>query len=516
MGTRLRFKGRTAHELSTQIKATLRGALLEETPASRRPGEIPMPAPWAAGVVLVALLGFGVFVGSVLNGPPQAPTKVLLADSSGGAHRATAPKTPASPPVSTGKETSSEPSSEEKSEAETTTTTAATAPASRSSKGASKEASSKSEAGEQAKAALPTVQHVFLVVLSDEGESEAFGASAGNTYLAKTLRPEGELIEGYYAVSRGELANGIALISGQGPTPQTEEDCPLFADLTPGGAGKLGQTLGSGCVYPTSTETLASQLTNVGKTWKAYVEGLDEGSASGPQACQHPAPGAADPDQAPQGGSGYVTWRDPFVYFHSLIDTKACPEDVVGVKQLASDLRSARDTPSLAYIAPGRCHDGSPQPCAPGQPAGIGAADSFLRNTVGEIERSAAYKEGGLIAITFDQAPQSGAQADSSGCCTTQAFPNLPSTGTPSGSPASGSSGSESSTADATQPGGGKVGLLLISKYVKPNSFNATGEYNHFSLLRSIENLFGLQPLGYGAEPGLLAFDSSVFDAWHG
>jgi hypothetical protein len=134
---------------------------------------------------------------------------------------------------------------------------------------------------------------------------------------------------------------------------------------------------------------------------------------------------------------------------------------------------------------------------------------------VGEIERSAAYKEGGLIAITFDQAPQSGAGADSSGCCITQAFPNLPATGTPSGSPASGSS-SDSSAAGAAPPGGGKVGLLLISKYVKPNSFNATGEYNHFSLLRSIENLFGLQPLGYAAEPGLLAFDASVFNAWHG
>jgi hypothetical protein len=56
--------------------------------------------------------------------------------------------------------------------------------------------------------------------------------------------------------------------------------------------------------------------------------------------------------------------------------------------------------------------------------------------------------------------------------------------------------------------------LLLISKYVKPASLNVTGEYNHFALLRSIENLFGLKPLGYAAAPGLLAFDSSVFNAY--
>jgi hypothetical protein len=57
------------------------------------------------------------------------------------------------------------------------------------------------------------------------------------------------------------------------------------------------------------------------------------------------------------------------------------------------------------------------------------------------------------------------------------------------------------------------VGLLLISRYVKPGTLNLTGEYNHFALLRSIENLFALQPLGYAGAKGLLAFDSSVFNA---
>jgi hypothetical protein len=37
--------------------------------------------------------------------------------------------------------------------------------------------------------------------------------------------------------------------------------------------------------------------------------------------------------------------------------------------------------------------------------------------------------------------------------------------------------------------------------------------YNHFSFLRSSEELFGLAPLGYAAEPVLSGFDSAVFDA---
>jgi hypothetical protein len=54
--------------------------------------------------------------------------------------------------------------------------------------------------------------------------------------------------------------------------------------------------------------------------------------------------------------------------------------------------------------------------------------------------------------------------------------------------------------------------LLLISKYVKPGSVNVTGEYNHFSLLASIEDLFGLSHVGYASAQGLLAFDSSVYN----
>ncbi len=129
-----------------------------------------------------------------------------------------------------------------------------------------------------------------------------------------------------------------------------------------------------------------------------------------------------------------------------------------------------------------------------------------------EIKASQAYKEGGLIAITFDEAPQSGPGADSSGCCTTSTYPNLLATSPPA-TPSPASATPKDATAPSTD-GGGRVGLLLLSKYVKPGTLNLTGEYNHFSLLRSIENLFGLKPLGYAAAPGLLTFDSSVFNAY--
>ena len=128
-----------------------------------------------------------------------------------------------------------------------------------------------------------------------------------------------------------------------------------------------------------------------------------------------------------------------------------------------------------------------------------------------QIEKSRAYKEGGLIAITFDQAPQTGPNADASGCCMTSAFPNLPASA-PAAAAASGAA-DETGTTQSTVSGGGRVGLLLISQDTKPASINIVGEYDDFSLLASIESLFGLSHLGYAGAPGLLTFNKSVYNA---
>jgi hypothetical protein len=497
-----------------------------------------MPTPAVAAVAVMALLAFGVLVGSAVSPvtPSGAAAPVLLAVTPAAKAVKPAPvsEAPAPPPTTE----AATPSVTATTEAAPTSTTKTPTPSAGKGREKGGGATTPSGTGEE-----PPIKHVFLIVLSDQGAEAAFGPSSPAPYLAKTLTGEGELLENYYAVGEGELANAIALISGQGPTSQTASDCPQYVDIAPGAAAAEGQVLGSGCVYPRQTLTLADQLADAGKTWKAYVEGIEAGGPGQPTSCRHSTLGASDPSNAPSPGDAYVTWRNPFVYFHSLVDGAECSQDDVGLGQLTSDLKAASTTPSLAYVVPGRCSDGSETPCAPGQPTGLQAAEAFLRKVVPEIKASAAYREGGLIAITFDQAPRAGPGADSRGCCMTTTYPNLPRTASPtttsptttpstamspttpttgsttaltptptstSGTSTSGVSGAQTST----PTGGGRVGLLLISKYVKPGTLNVTGEYNHFALLRSIENLFGLDPLGYAAVPGLLAFDSSVFNAY--
>ena len=45
-------------------------------------------------------------------------------------------------------------------------------------------------------------------------------------------------------------------------------------------------------------------------------------------------------------------------------------------------------------------------------------------------------------------------------------------------------------------PGGGRIGAVVLSPYIQPGTVNAT-PYNHYSLLRSVEDIFGLGHLGY-------------------
>jgi hypothetical protein len=339
---------------------------------------------------------------------------------------------------------------------------------------------------------LPPIKHVFVVMLSDEPYATVFGPASTAPYIAHTLAGKGEVLARYDAVAHEELPNEIALLSGQGATPQTASDCSAYADLVQHGSGPDEQVLGEGCVYPAATQTLPGQLAAKHLSARAYVEGMDETGAAPSGACAHPSPGASDPTSARSSSVGpYATFRNPFVYFHSITDSPGCATEDVGLSHLASDLRSARSTPALSYIVPDRCHDGNLTPCTSGAAAGLPPAEAFLERVVPEIMRSPGYRQAGLLVLTTDEAPTSGEYADSSFCCGQPPFPNLPANGT-------------------RGHGGGTVGALLLSPYVKGGATNQE-RFNHFSLLHTIEAFFSLRPLGYAALPEEKAFEAGMF-----
>ena len=321
------------------------------------------------------------------------------------------------------------------------------------------------------------VKHVFVISLSSPGYEGAFGEGSLMPYLAETLRPDGELLTDFSLIADAGLPNLIAMVSGQPPNASTKSDCATYenfpADAVP---GKSGVVPGAACVYPVQALTVVDQIAAGGLTWRAYVEGME--NEFGAANCVHPD---FDGPDAPEVGA-YAAARNPFVYFHSLLDLGACSANDLPLDALAKDLKQAETTPNYVFIAPDRCNAGVPGQCAADPPAApsdsagppttttttpadagadeaaeraaaAASADGFLRRWVPKIVGSKAYRRDGLLIITFDQAHP---------------------------------------PADVTEPE--QVGTLLLSP-LAPKGASLGTPYDPYSVLRSTAELFGVTPL---------------------
>ncbi|MCU4187310.1 alkaline phosphatase family protein [Acidiferrimicrobium sp. IK] len=341
---------------------------------------------------------------------------------------------------------------------------------------------------------LPPITHVWNIVLENQDYASTFGNPSADPYLAQTLPAMGALVPNYYGVGHESNDNYLAMVSGQPPNPETQLDCQVYSDFLTLGALNGIQT-GAGCVYPDTIANIGNQLTRKGLTWKAYEQDMGNDPNRETAACGHPSINSIDGTQKAVAGDGYAARHDPFVYFHSVIDYPTyCDAHVVamgapdgtmpaaalaGETGLATDLQRASTTPAYSFITPNLCADGHDYPCVntTGGTSALDDIDSFLSTWVPKIMASPAYKRGGLIEITFDESD--GPQSDSSACC------------------------GEGPTVASLLPGitglgGGKVGAVLLSPYIKGGTTTAAA-YNHYSTLATDEKIFGLPRLGEAA-----------------
>src|SRR3954454_9704703 len=245
-----------------------------------------------------------------------------------------------------------------------------------------------------AAAAPPPVKHVFMIVLENKGFDETFGPNSPAPYLSTQLTSQGELLSQYYATGHASLDNYISMVSGQAPAIVTQADCPFYFNFLPGTIGPDQQAIGQGCVYPSTVKTVADQLAAKGLTWRGYMEDMTSN-------CQRPALNSFDSTQTATAASQYAARHNPFVYFHSLIDSGQCAANDVPLGQLDSDLASAASTPNFTFITPDLCHDGHDSSCADGGPGGLPAADSFLQTWLPKTTDRSAWSDGSQLIVTF-------------------------------------------------------------------------------------------------------------------
>ncbi|HEX5194807.1 MAG TPA: alkaline phosphatase family protein [Solirubrobacteraceae bacterium] len=303
------------------------------------------------------------------------------------------------------------------------------------------------------------IKHVWLIILENKSYDATFTGLNKNTYLWQTLPHQGALLKNYYGTGHDSEDNYITLASGQAPQPDVQNDCPYYDKLSGhidrrGGSLKRDRNYGqivsaagqnaaagqNGCVYPRSVKTLFNQLSANHISWKGYAQDLaspnppgDPPHSVGARYCGAPfvKPGPTASPNFPNPGSAnatdqYVPKHFPFPWFQSILKSGDCNArhiaDVFSPRNgLYHDLQHKRTTPAFSWITPDNCNDGHDAVCAgnnlsggfrnpttPRAPVnytgGLYAADLFLEHVIGEIERSPAFRDGGLIDVTFDEA----------------------------------------------------------------------------------------------------------------
>ena len=362
--------------------------------------------------------------------------------------------------------------------------------------------------GAKGAAASPTlgIKHVFVIVLENEDYSATYQSNP-NPYLGKVLRQQGTLLSNYYGIGHQSNDNYLAMISGQAPNPMTQADCPDYVDFEPSPAliNSSGQAVGVGCVFPPNVPTIADQLQARHLTWHGYMEDMGNTITREPAHCGAPTQSAGtgmqDGTQSATATDQYAARHNPFVYFHSLIDSGSCHANVVPLYRLTHDLRTVATTPNFSFITPNLCDDGHDSPCTGKDSKGSNAGglvsiDHFLSTWVPRIESSPAFKKDGLLVITTDEAAF---QSDASACCGEQPGPNSPMPG-------------------VYGAGGGRTGALVIGRCVTGARTDSTA-YNHYSLLRSLEDIFGIRSggsdgaghLGEAGAAGVPSFGKDLF-----
>lgn len=313
--------------------------------------------------------------------------------------------------------------------------------------------------------AMPRYDHIFVIIEENHTTDEIVGNAAAPeiTKLAKTYG----FASNFYALRHPSEPNYVALVGGD--TFGISDDDAFYCKP---GDTQWGCEKASHAGYVDHTvagASLATQLEAHGLTWKGYFEDIPEPGSlvyrwPGPK---QPAPGKPD--------SLYAVKHNGFMTFKSVQDDPKRAAKIVGFDVLEHDIQ-AGTLPNFAHIVPNQCndmhglrgHDVSDD-CSGKTSAGlIGRADRVVGKLVGEIMASSAWKGAGnsAIVITYDENDDDTASSHPNGCCGFD-------------------------PKDPSNPGGGWIPTIVITNH-GPRGFDDPTPYDHYSLLRSIEEAFGI------------------------
>ncbi len=334
------------------------------------------------------------------------------------------------------------------------------------------------------------VSHIFVIMLENHSQSTVIG-DPNAPFITKLANNYAEATS-YYGVTHPSQPNYVAAITGQLDITRMNDVATNTYDWT----------------------NLVDQLESHGRTWGAYMDSLPYAGYTGAT-----APGTT---------ALYTNKHDPFVLMDNVLSSPSRLANIKPYTSLAHDLNS-RHAPDFVWISPNQCNDmhggvysaidGHPEtPCPYGSAiddANDAAlkqkADAFVKGAVRTIRHSKAWTDNSAIFILTDEADYAGSATqtdewlDVSGCCDSPGYGSAPAL--PSGYQLQDNCTPDMQDPPVCQPnywydgqfGGGLIPAIVVARHGARHVKDAT-PYNHYSLLRTIEQVWHLGYLGYAAD----------------
>ncbi len=314
---------------------------------------------------------------------------------------------------------------------------------------------------------VPRYDHIFVILEENKNYEQIMDPVAAPN-IASLAQTYGAAAR-FYGETHPSEGNYVALLGGDNfgihdddafycKPGQQDRNCPNAA-----APGYVAHTM--------TTPHLGDQVQHAGLTWKAYLESL-------------PSPGSLDYVAEDRAVAKtfvpvpvYASKHAGFLNFASAQNDPDRAKHLVGFDQWRADL-AAETLPNFALIVPNQCNEMHGLPPLPGVPADcaitntgplIRRGDAEVGAIVATIQATAAWKSDANVAIviTFDE----GAQRGTEGCC---------------GKPANG--------------GGGHIPTVVITNH-GPRGVSDATPYDHYSLLRTIQDAFGISDrLGHSGD----------------
>jgi len=304
-----------------------------------------------------------------------------------------------------------------------------------------------------AAAAVPKLDHIVIIMLENHSQASVIGNAAAPHISA--LAKKYAYAAKYYGVTHPSLPNYIAITSGNNWYSNSDDPMQRFDHVN-----------------------IVDQLEAAHVSWTAYMESMPY---SGFMGAYYPT----DPNKAL-----YVARHNPFVLYDDVRTDLARLKHDVPLTQLTTDLAKGK-LAQYVWISPNVCRDMHGQPadeCPYGNDMKLRVdGDAFVGQWVAKIMASKAWTKRSVIFVMTDETDYNGDKAtggwlNADACCNAPIVP-------PAASffPAGGAYG------------GGLSPFVAIGDPVK-RGFAGRIAYNHYSVLRTIEESWHLPLLGMATD----------------